>query len=130
VGVRVVIVPEGESKLAAPGTLSVPAPVTSGEALPPLEVKFTFRTKLSTIVGLKPTVAVRLSPAPRVNELPETMLNGAEVEAVPLSVPAPIFCITKLPYPTLPTLTLPRSMELGVTEMIGSPNIFVQSSLE
>ncbi len=47
------------------------------------------------------------------------MLNGAEVEALPLSVPVPVFVTVKVRSDELPTLTLPKSRELGVTDMTG-----------
>lgn len=46
-------------------------------------------------------------------------LKGAEVDAVPVKVPPPVFWTVKFLSAELPTLTLPKSWELGVTEMSG-----------
>ncbi len=50
------------------------------------------------------------------------MLKGAEVEALPLRVPPPVFVTVKVRSAELPTATLPKSSELGVTEMAGTGN--------
>src|SRR5512145_1115897 len=70
----------------------VPVPLTSRETLSPSAVKLTFTLAVADVVGVKRTVTVWVAPdAPRVNELPDTMLKGAEVNAVPETVPPRVF---------------------------------------
>src|SRR5207245_9377914 len=45
------------------------------------------------------------------------MLNGKEVEALPVSIPPPAFVTVKVRSAVLPTATFPNPWELGVTAM-------------
>ena len=71
------------------GVVSVPLPVTIREMVSPSAVKLTFAVAVAAVVGVKRTVTAWLAPTPRVNGLPETMLKGADVDAVPETVPPP-----------------------------------------
>jgi hypothetical protein len=75
----------------------VPVPVTSRETLSPSALKLTFTPAVADVVGLKRTVTVWVAPnPPRVNELPDTTLNGAEANAVPETVPPRVFETVKV----------------------------------
>src|SRR5437867_7496352 len=50
-------------------------------------------------------------------------LKGSEVDAVPLNVPPPVFWTVKFLSAKLPRVTLPKSWELGVTEMTGAGTV-------
>src|SRR3989442_10289086 len=50
-------------------------------------------------------------------------LKGSEVDAVPLNVPPPVFWTVKFLSAELPRVTLPKSWELGVTEMTGAGTV-------
>ena len=81
------------------GVVSVPmpVPVTSREMVPPFAVKVTFALTVAERVGPKRTVTAWVAPAPtRLNGLPETTLKGAGAEAVPETVPPPVFCTVKV----------------------------------
>src|SRR5437870_1314877 len=69
--------------------ICAPVPLTTGETLPPLDVKLTFPVKLPVAVGAKRTTTAWLVPAPRLKGAPETTENGADVEARPVSGPPP-----------------------------------------
>src|SRR2546426_894955 len=89
----------------SPARPTTPIPVTWREGVPALEEKFTLPAnapvevglKLTSVsfapveVGLKLTDVSWLCPALRLKELPETMLKGAVVETLPVSVPPPVF---------------------------------------
>jgi hypothetical protein len=75
---------------------SVPLPVTIPEVVSPSAVKVTLAVAVADVVGVKRTVTVWLPSTPRVNGLPEMTLKGAEVDAVPVTVPALAFCTTKV----------------------------------
>jgi hypothetical protein len=96
-----------------------PVPVTVANALPPLELKLTVPLKVPIEVGLKRTVTVWLWPAPRLKEPPEAMLKGALVLALPIRVPPPVLLTVKVPSVELPTGTLPKFREVGVTDKTG-----------
>src|SRR5947199_253102 len=81
--------------------ICAPVPLTTGETLPPLDVKLTFPVKLPVAVGLKRTTTPWLAPAPRLKE------------------PPPVFWTVKVRSAELPTATLPKSCEAGVTLMAG-----------
>jgi len=51
------------------------------------------------------------------------MLKGVEVDAVPVNVPPPVFWTVKFLSAELPRITLPKSWELGVTEMTGAGTV-------
>ncbi|MBI4382170.1 MAG: hypothetical protein HY574_13410, partial [candidate division NC10 bacterium] len=73
-----------------------PVPVTEGDALPPLEVKVTLPLNVAADEGLKRTVTLWLAPAPRLNDAAPTMVKPvADVEALPVSVPPPVFVTVK-----------------------------------
>jgi hypothetical protein len=122
--VKVIVVPTGRGELRSAIRLVrvsgvVPVPVTALETLPPSELKLTFPTKIPADGGLKRTITTWLAPAPRLKAPPETMLNGAEVDASPVRFPPPVFWMVKALSAELPTLTVPKSCELGVTERMG-----------
>jgi len=74
----------------------LPVPVASREVVSPSAAKLMFTLAVAAVVGLKRTVTVWLAPNPaRLNEPPETMLKGAEVETVPDTVPPAEFDTVK-----------------------------------
>ena len=76
--------------------VDTPVPVTSGERVSPSAEKLTLVLASAVVVGAKRTVTVWVAPAPtRVKGLPETMLKGAETEAVPVTVPPRVFWTVK-----------------------------------
>jgi hypothetical protein len=75
----------------------MPMPATICEMVPPFAVKAMFALTVADTVGLKRTVTAWVAPTPtRVNAPPETTRNGVEVEAVPETVPPPVFCTVKV----------------------------------
>ena len=80
------------------GVVSGALPVTSREMVSPSTVKLTLTLAVADVVGVKRTVTAWVAPGPaRVNGLPETMLKGAEVDAVPEPVPLrPVFSTVKV----------------------------------
>jgi len=51
-----------------------------------------------------------------VNELPDTMLKGADVDTVPETVPARVFDTVRIRSATLPRFTLPKfTLPVGFT---------------
>src|SRR5438876_3619833 len=99
--------------------IRAPVPLTTGETLPPLDVKLTFPVKLPVAVGAKRTTMVWLVPAPRLKGVPETTEEGADVEALPVRALPPVSWTVKVRSAELPTDTLPKSCEAGVTLMSG-----------
>ena len=84
----------GDSALSVgAGLLAVaPVPLTVTEMLLPFAVKVTLLVATAATVGVNRTVIVAVVPPPtRLNELPGTTLNGADVLAVPDTVPPPVF---------------------------------------
>jgi len=76
--------------------VDTPVPVTSDERVSPSAAKLTLVLASTLVVGAKRTVTVWVAPAPtRVKGLPETMLKGAETEAVPVTVPPRVFWTVK-----------------------------------
>ena len=74
----------------------VPVPVASREMVSPPAVKVTFVLTVADAVGVKRTVTAWVAPEPpRVNGLPDTMLKGAEADALPETVPPRVFCTVK-----------------------------------
>src|SRR5262245_41497415 len=70
------------------GPIGTPVPVTSLEIESPSAVKITFTLCVVRLVGVKRTVTVWVAPAvPRLNGLPDTMVNGAGTDAVPITPP-------------------------------------------
>jgi hypothetical protein len=103
------------------GIGSVPLPATIPEIVPPFAVKLTFAITVACALGLKRTVTDWVAPIPtRVNGLPETMPNGAEVTTVPETVPPAVFCTAKALSTKPPTFTLPKfTMPVGLTAKSG-----------
>jgi hypothetical protein len=95
----------------------VPVPVTSRETLSPSALKLTFTPAVTDVVGLKRTVTVLVAPDPtRVNGLPDTTLKGAEVTAVPETVPPRGFDTVNVLSTKVPTFTLPKlTLLVGLT---------------
>jgi hypothetical protein len=95
----------------------VPVPVPSRETRSPSALKLMFTLAVADTVGLKRTVTAWVAPSPtRLNELPDTMLKGAEVEAVPETVPPRVFETLKVRSTKLPTFTLPKfTVVVGLT---------------
>ena len=50
-------------------------------------------------------------------------LKGSEVDAVPVNVPPPVFWTVKFLSAEFPRVTLPKSWELGVTEITGAGTV-------
>ena len=72
--------------------VDTPVPVTIDERVSPSAAKLTLVLATAVLVGAKRTVTVWVALAPtRVKGLPETMLKGAETEAVPVTVPPRVF---------------------------------------
>jgi len=71
----------------------------------------------AVVVGVNRTVTVAAAPDPTsVNGLPETMLNGADTDAVPVIVPLRVLCTVNVCVAELPMLTLPNAVgAVGVT---------------
>jgi len=97
---------------------TTPVPLTVLEMLPLFAVKVTLPVASAATVGVNRTVTVAVAPLPtRLNEPPDTTLNGADVVALPDTVPPPVFCTVKVWSAVVPMLTLPKStVPLGVTE--------------
>src|SRR6266850_1621815 len=69
-----------------------PVPVTPRVMLPPPAVNVTLVAVRRPATGVNRTVTVAVAPAPtRLNEPPESTLNGAATVAVPDTVPPPVF---------------------------------------
>jgi hypothetical protein len=94
------------------------SPVTIREMASPPAAKVTVAAAVVDVVGVKRTVTSCVAPDPtRVKGLPETMLKGCEVEAVPETVPPRLFCTVKVRSAKLPTATAPKCPEpLGLTD--------------
>ena len=101
--------------------VDAPVPVTSLGTVSPSAVKLTLVLATAVLVGVKRTVTVAVAPEPtRVKGLPETMLNGAATEAVPVTVPVRVLVTVKVWLAELPTLTLPKFVvPAGVTPIEG-----------
>ena len=99
---------------------SAPVPETPRESVSPLETKVTFPVAVAVVVGVKRTVTVWVVFSPTtVKGLPDTMLKGAETDAVPDTVPPTVFCTVKARSATLPRFTLPKFVVLvGLTENV------------
>jgi len=101
--------------------VDTPVPVTSLETVSPSAVKLTLVLATAVPVGVKPTVTVAVAPEPtRVNGLPDTMLKGAETEALPVTVPVRVLVTIKVCVAEVPTVTLPKLMVVaGATVIAG-----------
>ena len=78
-------------------SMAMPVPLAFREKVSPSAVKLTFVVAVAGVVGVKRTVTVWVAPTPtRVKGLPETMLKGAEVDAVPETVPLRVLCTVKV----------------------------------
>jgi hypothetical protein len=73
---------------------------------------------VAVVVGVNRTFTAWVPPAPlRVNGLPDTTLKGAVTDAVPESVPPPVFDTVKVRSAKLPRATLPKfTVPVGLTE--------------
>src|SRR6267142_5133187 len=88
--------------------VDTPVPVTSRDSESPSAVKLTLVLAVVVLVGVNRTVTVAVAPVPmRVKGLPETMLKGADTEAVPVTVPVRVLWTVKVWVVELPMLTLP-----------------------
>jgi len=67
--------------------VDTPVPVTSREIVSPSAVKVRLVLATAVVVGVKRTVTVWAPVPTSVKGLPETVLNGAGAEAVPVTVP-------------------------------------------
>jgi hypothetical protein len=94
-----------------------PVPVASLATVSPSAVKLTFVLAAAAVVGANFTVTDAAAPEPTsVKGLPETMLNGAPTEAVPVTVLVRVLVTVKVWVAELPTVTLPKlTVPLGVT---------------
>src|SRR5262245_57374170 len=97
--------------------VDTPVPLTSRDSVSPSAVKLTLVLAAVALVGANRTVTVAVAPVPtRVKELPETMLKGADAEAVPVTVPVRVLWTVKIWVAELPMATLPKfTAVLGVT---------------
>jgi len=97
--------------------VDTPVPVTSRDSESPSAVKLTLVLAVVVLVGVNRTVTVAVAPVPmRVKGLPETMLKGADTEAVPVTVPERVLWTVKVWVVELPMLTLPKfTVAVGVT---------------
>ena len=78
------------------GGVAVPVPIAIREIASPSAAKATFAVAVANVVGVKRTLTTWLAPNPTsLNELPETMLNGADVDTAPEAVPPPVFDTVK-----------------------------------
>jgi hypothetical protein len=111
VGVVIVIVGGRVSEFA------VPLPVTIAELVPPFAVKLTVELTVALVVGMKRTVTAWIAPtSARLKGLPDTMLKGAAIVALPATVPPPVFETVNTWSAKLPTLTLPKfTVPVGLT---------------
>jgi hypothetical protein len=92
-----------------------PVPVTSLETVSPSAVKLTLVLAAAALVGENRTVTVAVAPEPTsVKGLPETILKGAETDAVPVTVPVRVLVTVKVLVAELLTATLPKSTVGGV----------------
>ncbi len=107
------------TELGAMALTPAPTPVTATETAPPLEVKLTFAAKAPGAVGRNRTTTFWVEFGPRLKEPPETMLNGGFVVTLPVRIPPPVFCTTRVLSAELPTVTLPKSSEPGFTDRTG-----------
>jgi hypothetical protein len=98
-------------------TSAAPLPIAIAELLPPFAVKLTVALAVAVVVGVKRTVTFWVAPTPpRVKGLPDTTLNGAEVDAAPETVPPPMFETVKTWSAKLPIFTLPKfTVPVGLT---------------
>src|SRR3989442_11187311 len=110
VGVVLAMLPEGATSVAAPGgALATPRPVTSRVRLAPFAVKVRLTLAVAARVGLKRTLTACVAPTPtRMNEPPETTLKAAGTDAVPGTVPPPVFYAVKLCSAKPPIVTVPK----------------------
>jgi hypothetical protein len=94
-----------------------PVPVASRESVSPSAEKLTLALAAAVLVGENRTVTVWVAPTPdRVKGLPETMLNGAATEAVPVTVALRVPWTVKVCVAELPTVTLPKlTVVVGAT---------------
>jgi len=77
--------------------------------VPPLAVKLTVVAAVRGTVGVKRTVTACVAPAPtRENGLPDTILNGAEADTAPETVPPAVFCTVKVRSAKPPRITVPK----------------------
>jgi hypothetical protein len=96
--------------------VDVPVPVTSRDCISPSAVKLMLVLAAVVLVGVNRTVTVAVAPDPTsVKGLPETMVNGAPTEAVPVTVPprvlwTVIVWVAELPMLTLPNATVPEGV--------------------
>src|SRR5436190_6693403 len=98
---------------------TAPAPITELVELPALDVKTTTLEKLEAVAGLNATVTTPVWPAVRLYGLPAPMLKGAAVAALPLRVCPPVLTTWKTAVLVWPTITVPKSREVGLTNNLG-----------
>src|SRR5437867_10711519 len=79
--------------------------------LPPFEVTARFTEDAPGELGAKRTIIARLAPPARLNDAPDTIVNGDGTVALPVSVPPPVFWTVKVPSTDPPTTTLPKSTD-------------------
>jgi hypothetical protein len=106
-------------KMAGEEGGDVPVPVTAAEVTPPVEVKVTLPVNVRAAAGLNCTTTVWLAPPARLNDTPETTLNGVMADAVPVSVPPPVFVTVNELFADPPTATDPKFTVVGVMERAG-----------
>jgi hypothetical protein len=87
----------------------VPEPFTPRETVSPWAVKVTFPAKLPPPVGWKRTTTDRLAPEARLNDPPETTLNGAAALTLTERVEPVVFCTVNVRSTLLPAATVPKA---------------------
>jgi hypothetical protein len=87
----------------------VPEPFTPREMVSPWAVKVTFPAKLPPLVGWKRTTTGRLAPEARLNDPPETTVNGAAAPTVTEAVELVVFWTVNVRSTLVPAATVPKA---------------------
>src|SRR2546425_2187528 len=88
-----------------------PVPETLAAALPPFEVTATLTEETPGALGAKRTTVAWLAPPIRLNDPPDTIVNGDGTDTLPVSVPPPAFRTVKVMSTDPPATTLPKSTD-------------------
>jgi hypothetical protein len=99
------------------GFVPMPVPLSSRETRSPEALKLRSPLAVADVVGAKPTVTVWVALVPlSVNDPPDTILKGGDVDTVPVTVPPRGLDIVKVRVTTLPRFTLPKlRLPVGLT---------------
>jgi hypothetical protein len=103
----------GERPVIA-GVALTAVPETSREIVSPSAVKFRFVVVTPAVMGANRTTTVPVVPSPaRLKGLPDTILNGADTETAPETVPPREFVTVNDCVAVVPTLMLPKFVAVG-----------------